>query len=245
MKDASALDLPALNRRFTGASPETILRWAWLTFGPEIAATSSFQTQSVPLLHMIARVAPEMPVFFLDTGFHFPDTLAFRDLLRERFGLNVVVLMPEGGHEAFRRRHGDLYRRDPDLCCLINKVEPLERAMSGMQAWISGIRRDQTLHRAATPIVSLGPEGRVKVCPLAEWTRRDVWQYLHDHGLPEHPLLNKGYLSIGCAPCTQPVADGSDERAGRWAGHEKTECGLHLSKQPALRKQSGGEEDEV
>ncbi|WP_456428588.1 phosphoadenylyl-sulfate reductase [Rhodocaloribacter sp.] len=241
--DASALDMPALNLRFEGASPETILGWAWRTFGPEIAATSSFQTQSVPLLHMIARVAPEMPVFFLDTGFHFAETLAFRDRLRERFGLNVVALTPEDGHEAFRRRHGDLYRRDPDLCCFINKVEPLERAMKGMRAWISGIRRDQTLHRAATPIVSLGPEGRVKVCPLAGWTRRDVWRYLHDHELPEHPLLKKGYLSIGCAPCTQPVADGADERAGRWAGREKTECGLHLTEKRPMKTTSGGAKD--
>lgn len=223
--DSEALE--RINRDFEAAQPQDILAWAWERFGPKIAATSSFQSQSLPLLHMIARTAPQLPVFFLDTGFHFPETLAFRDRLMRDLGLNVVVLAPEIGHDGFRRLHGDLYRSNPDLCCFINKVEPLERAMEALDAWISGIRRDQTARRSDTPIVSRQPDGRIKVCPLATWTRREVWQYISEHDLPRHPLLSQGYLSIGCAPCTRPVGANEDERSGRWAGQDKTECGLH------------------
>lgn len=221
-------ELEQLNAGFERATPAEIIRWAAETFAPDVAASSSFQTQSVPLLHMIAQVAPELPVFFLDTGFHFPETLAFRDRLIQELGLNVRVLKPQLGHEGFRREYGELYRRDPDMCCYINKVEPLRRAMQGLKAWISGIRRDQTAARNSTPILARQPDGLWKISPLATWTRRDVWQYIHDHDLPEHPLLAQGYLSIGCAPCTRPVANEQDERSGRWAGLEKSECGLHI-----------------
>lgn len=209
-------------------TPQEIIRWAVETFWPDIGMTSSFQTQSVPLLHMIAQVAPQLPVFFLDTGFHFSETLAFRDQLVQELGLNVQTLTPEIGHETFQKTYGYLYRTDPDLCCHINKVEPLQQAMRGLKAWISGIRRDQTAERRQVPIVSRQADGLYKIAPLATWSRKEVWQYLHDHNLPEHPLLRQGYLSIGCAPCTRPVGEGQDERAGRWAGQEKTECGLHL-----------------
>lgn len=221
------LDLEVLNQRFETASPQEILAWAWETFNPRVAASSSFQTQSVPLLHMIAQAAPQMPIFFLDTGFHFPETLAFRDRLVRELNLNVRDLTPEMGHDQFRLQHGDLYLRDPDMCCYINKVEPLERAMLGLEAWISGIRRDQTKERSEAAIVNRQPDGLYKISPMAVWTKRDVWQYLYDHHLPEHPLLAQGYLSIGCAPCTRPVGAGEDDRAGRWAGKDKTECGLH------------------
>jgi phosphoadenosine phosphosulfate reductase len=222
------MDLERINARLETAHPQEILAWAWNNFAPELAATSSFQTQSVPLLHMIASVTPGLTVLFLDTGFHFPETLAFRDRLVREFGLHVRVLAPEMSHDGFRHQHGDLYRQNPDLCCYINKVEPLARAKRELRAWISGIRRDQTATRQATPVVAREPGGTVKICPLAGWTRREVWQYLHEHGLPEHPLLAQGYLSVGCAPCTRPVDADDDERAGRWTGHDKLECGLHL-----------------
>ncbi len=136
----------------------------------------------------------------------------------------------------FVRQYGDsLYRKDPDLCCYINKVEPMQRAMEGLRAWISGIHRDQSPARANTRILELTSQGVVRVHPMAAWTRRDVWQYIHDHNLPEHPLLAQGYLSIGCAPCTRPIHEGEDERAGRWDGQEKTECGLHT----LLREEQG------
>ena len=224
----SAEDVARWNEELEGAPPLTVLAWAAARFGGSIAASSSFQTQSVPLLHMISRAAPDTPVLFLDTGYHFPETLAFRDRLARELGLRVRSLHPLEGHDALVRRHGDLHRRDPDACCWMRKVEPLERAKKDYRAWIRGVRRDQTADRAATPVIDATPDGLVRVAPMAAWTERDMFRYLHDHGLPEHPLLQQGYLSIGCAPCTRAVRPGEDARAGRWAGNAKTECGLHL-----------------
>lgn len=221
------LDLAAVNDRLERASSAEILAWATATFGTGLVTTSSFQTQSVPLLHLLSRFASEVPVLFLDTGFHFPETIAFKDRLAERLGLDVRELRPEMGHAGFLRRYGELHRHDPDHCCHVNKVLPLRRALDGVPAWISGIRRDQTPQRAEVPIVDL-VDGRYKVCPMARWTERDVWSYLDRHDLPSHPLLADGYRSIGCAPCTRPVLAGEDGRAGRWSGRGKTECGLHF-----------------
>ena len=226
------LDLETINAELEVSTPEAVLHWAWQQFVPDIAATSSFQTQSLPLLHMIAATVPEMPVYFLDTGFHFGETLAFRDDLMAQFGVNVQTLTPVMGHVDFRRQHGDLYRSNPDLCCYINKVEPWQQVKAGLTAWISGIRRYQTDDRRDTRIVSQTRGGQNKVCPLATWTERDVWRYINRHDLPVHPLFNQGYLSIGCAPCSRPVGDGEDARAGRWAGQAKTECGLHIDITP-------------
>lgn len=221
-------DSETVSGRLESAHPEEILRWAWDSFGPEVAVSSSFQTQSVPLLHMVGRVAPDMRVLFLDTGFHFQETLAFRDRLVARFGLNLEILTARGGAEGFRARHGPLYRTDPDLCCYLNKIEPLRYAQEDLVAWIAGIRRDQTPYRRHIEIVSRSRGGLYKICPLANWTSVDVESYLRDHDLPEHPLTSAGYRSIGCAPCTQPVAPGEEDRSGRWRGEAKTECGLHL-----------------
>lgn len=225
-------DLTALNHALHGAAPQELLAWAWRATGGRIVATSSFQTQSVPLLHMIATVTPAMPVVFLDTGFHFPETLAFRDALAERLGLRILTTQPRLGHDGFRRQHADLHARDPDLCCHLNKVEPLDDLLQDHAGWVAGVRRDQTAHRATLQPLAWGKKGRLKVSPLLAWTERDVWQYLHDHELPEHPLLAQGYLSIGCAPCTRRVLDGEGARDGRWSGTTKTECGLHLSDEP-------------
>ncbi len=225
----SIAEIKELNTQFESESPETILVWAWQTFGPNIAATSSFQTQSVPLLDLISKVVPQLPVFFLDTGFHFPETLAFRDQLREALGLNVKNLRNEIGPNDFRKTYGELFRQNPDLCCFMNKVEPLQIAKKNLQAWVTGIRRDQTAERASSAILSVDSDGLYKVCPMANWTRQDIWGYIHSQQLPEHPLLTQGYMSVGCAPCTRPIMAGEDERAGRWAGQSKTECGLHLS----------------
>lgn len=222
------LDFDQLNERFESATPQEILRWAWEEFQPSVAATSSFQTQSLPLLHMIATETPGLPVFFLDTGFHFPETLAYRDQLMQQMGVNVQTLLPEVGHEGFRRKYGDLYLSDPDRCCYINKVEPLQRAKSGLTAWISGIRRDQTEARRNTPVVSVSKNGQIKVCPMVNCTEKDVWRYINRYDLPVHPLFSLGYMSIGCSPCTQPVGEDGDARSGRWAGQSKTECGLHV-----------------
>lgn len=223
-------ELAALNARFEGADPAAILTWAADRFMPAIAATSSFQTQSVALLHLIGQVRPDLPVIFLDTGYHFPETLAYRDQLVAQFGLTLRIVRADEQRSAPARGPGEpLYRRDPDLCCHIHKVEPMQRALDGLAAWITGIRRDQTADRAAALPLEALPDGRVKVNPLLGWTRQDLWSYIHRHDLPSHPLFSQGYLSVGCAPCTAAVLDGSGERSGRWAGTAKTECGLHTS----------------
>lgn len=235
-------ELHRLNEELEGRSPAEIIAWAVETFWPKIAMSSSFQTQSLPLLHMVARVAPQIPVIFLDTGYHFPETLAFRDRLVRDWGLNLRIVRADISRETFIRRYGDdLYRHNPDLCCYINKVEPMARVMEGLDAWISGIRRDQSPARAKTKVLELASGGVVRVHPMAAWTRQDVWKYVHAHNLPDHPLLAQGYLSIGCAPCTRPVQAGEDERAGRWAGREKVECGLHT----LLREGAGSGESEL
>lgn len=222
----SSDEVSALNARFEGDDPAVILAWAAERFMPRLVATSSFQTQSVPLLYLIGQVCPQVPVLFLDTGYHFPETLAFRDELIARFGLTVRVIQPDAERAAARREA--LFRRDPDLCCYVHKVLPMQQALRGLDAWISGIRRDQTPERARAQVIELLPEGQVKINPLAGWTREDIWRTIHQHNLPVHPLLAQGYMSIGCAPCTVPVF-GGDERAGRWAGMGKTECGLHTN----------------
>ncbi len=220
-------DLVSLNGELESKSAQEIIEWSWETFSPKIALSSSFQSQSLALLHMVSQVVPEITILFLDTGYHFPETLEFRDRLQKELGLNVQVLEPVMGRDGFKRQFGALYLRNPDRCCYINKVEPLQRALKDYDAWISGIRRDQTADRAGTPIVSQKHESIYKICPLANWTKQQLHRYISEHGLPSHPLVEKGYLSIGCAPCTRAVSGGEDERAGRWAGSSKTECGLH------------------
>lgn len=221
------LDLVKINDKFKERTPQDIIRWSWENFSPRIAVSSSFQSQSVVLLHIISQVAPKIQVLFLDTGYHFPETLEFRDRLQKELGLNVQVLEPVMGHDGFKRQFEALYLRNPDRCCYINKVEPLQIALKDYDAWISGIRRDQTADRAGTPIVLQNQGSIYKICPLANWTKQQIHRYISEHGLPAHPLVEKGYTSIGCAPCTRAVSGGEDERAGRWAGSSKTECGLH------------------
>ncbi len=221
------LDVDRINERLAARPPEAILRWATETFGPDVVASSSFQTQSVPLLHMISRACPGLPVLFLDTGFHFPETISFRDQLVKAFGIRLRVLQCRIARDAFMRCYGTLYRSDPDLCCYLNRVEPLARALAGQQAWIAGIRRDQTRVRRETRILELGGDRIYKISPLAAWTGVDVDDYIRRHGLPVHPLTHQGYASIGCKPCTRAVAADVDPRAGRWADTIKTECGIH------------------
>lgn len=210
-----------LNDLFEYASPESILYWAAGTFGQGLVASSSFQTQSLPLLHLIARTAPQIPILFLDTGYHFKETLAFRDRIVRLWNLNLRVI------RAARAAPRGLYQTDPDRCCHLNKVEPMKLALEGATAWISGIRRDQTATRGRTPILSRRPDGILKISPVAFWTHQDVEDYLEANRLPRHPLELVGYSSIGCEPCTRPAQD----RSGRWAGFEKTECGLHLERE--------------
>jgi phosphoadenosine phosphosulfate reductase len=231
---APEIDLEAARRELDAASPQEILAWTWEHFRPHVILTCSFQHDGVALAHMLRDIAPEVPVVFVNTGFHFPETLAYRDEIRQRFGIKLVELDPIMPRAEFAERHGlDLYARDPDRCCHINKVEPLKRFLPGVQAWINGRRRDQASTRADIKVIEAFDGGLHKVNPLARWTGRDTWKYMQEHGIPTHPLFEQGYASIGCAPCTRPILPGEDERAGRWAGQAKTECGLHTFLDPA------------
>jgi phosphoadenosine phosphosulfate reductase len=177
---------------------------------------------------MIATIVPDLPVLFVDTGYHFPETIAFRDQLVDMWNLAVVVLKNDAAFGAESMQNGQpLYLTNPDLCCEIRKVTPMRKAMHRYQAWISGIRRDQSNARAQADVIEVTTEGRTRIHPLLEWTQADVDRYMILHDLPKHPLMERGYTSIGCAPCTCPPLRGGDSRSGRWQGTGKTECGLH------------------
>jgi len=223
-----------LNARFETSTPEDIVRWAILDSGLErIAIASAFQAEGTALIHMATRVQQDVPILFLETGYHFAETLVFKERLADQLDLNVVDLTGdhtvESQAEAFGPR---LYERDPKTCCELNKVVPFARALRDYDAWMTSMRRDSAWTRKHTPIVSqteLEPgKTLVKVNPVANWTRRDAWAYLKEHELPHNPLYDLGYASIGCAPCTRIVFAGEDERAGRWSGLLKTECGIHV-----------------
>ncbi|HXJ36441.1 MAG TPA: phosphoadenylyl-sulfate reductase [Candidatus Eisenbacteria bacterium] len=228
-----ALDVEAANRELEGATPEAILEWTWKQFRPHVILTCSFQHDGVVLAHMLREIAPEVPVAFINTGFHFPETLAYRDEIQRRFGIELVELLPIVPRDQFAKEHGlDLYARNPDLCCHINKVEPLKRFLPGVRAWINGRRRDQAATRQSLRAIEAFQGSLHKVNPLLSWTSRETFHYMERHGIPTHPLFDQGYASIGCAPCTRPVLPGENERDGRWAGTGKVECGLHTFLDP-------------
>ena len=212
-------ELATIGEAFETTPASTIIRWALDTFGDSLVVASSFE--DLVIIDLATKVAPGVEVVFLDTEAHFPETLEFVESTRRRYGLNLTVTKP--GPEAAA------YPCGSDRCCEFRKVEPLRRVLEGKRAWITGLRRSDGPTRADAPIVSRDATfGLVKVNPIATWTADDVASYLGDHGLPLHPLVPKGYLSIGCAPTTRPVAEGEDIRAGRWAGLDKSECGLHI-----------------
>jgi phosphoadenosine phosphosulfate reductase len=209
-------------------TPQQIIAWAAETFGSGLAMSSSFQQQSLALLHMVSTSAPEIPIYFVDTGHHFAATLQFKHQVTALLQLNVIDVSPEVTHEEQELHYGpELWKRDPDLCCYLNKIQPLQEALHRSAAWITGIRRDQSAQRAQARPIECRRDGLIKVNPLINWTQRDVQRYIAFHRLPAHPLYAQGYRSIGCAPCTKPVGPGENERAGRWSGKLKKECGLH------------------
>jgi phosphoadenosine phosphosulfate reductase len=225
-------ELRSLNERLETAPPGEIVRWALLESGLDpIALASAFQVEGTCVMHMTSLIRPEVPVLFLNTGFHFAETLAFKEQLTERLGLNVIELVGEHTIESQEAAFGPrLYERDPDRCCHINKVEPMLGALRCLGAWLTAFRRESSPTRANAPIVDryeLEP-GRwiVKVNPVATWTRQEAWAYLREHDLPHNPLYDLGYASIGCGPCTRMRLPGEPERAGRWAGLSKWECGI-------------------
>jgi phosphoadenosine phosphosulfate reductase len=226
-------ELVDLNIAFEDAHPREILTWALETSGlRKIAIASAFQAEGTAIMHMASTIRADVPVLFLETGFQFAETLAFREQLTDRLGLNVIDLYGELTVAQQEAEHGPrLYERDPELCCELNKVRPMFEALRGLDAWVTAFRRDSSPTRADAPIVEqyeLEPRHSiVKVNPVAAWTRRDTWAYLREHDLPHNPLYDLGYTSIGCAPCTRLRFEGEPERAGRWAGRAKWECGIH------------------
>lgn len=224
----SAQEIERLSEELETKSPQEIIGWAVDTFWPEIAASSSFQTQSMPLLHIMTQIRRSVPVFFLDTGYHFWETLMFREYIASEWMLNVIDLYRDTRWDVFARQHTRrLPLEDPNLCCYLHKVQPMQKALKDVKAWITGIRRDQTPARERAKILELQSDGLLKVNPLLNWTKADVKKYAEENNLPKHPLYEKGYRSVGCAPCTIAIGVDDDERAGRWAGRGKVECGLH------------------
>ncbi len=223
--------------RHDGLEGEALVASLHHEFGNRLALVSSFGAESVVLLHMAARVDQAMPVIFLDTGKHFWQTGYYRSKIIDLLGLkDVRVVTPRAADIALQDLHGRLSATDPDACCGIRKVSPLERALVGFDAVLSGRKRYHGGSRDSVATVSVDRQGRVKGEPLAGYDAAAIAAYMRDHDLPPHPLVGQGYFSIGCADCTQPGGSADDPRAGRWAGHGKTECGIHLGADGRLRR---------
>jgi phosphoadenosine phosphosulfate reductase len=226
-----------LAARFDGADAETLLRLALSLYKGRIALVSSFGTESAVLLHMVSKIDPATPIIFLDTGRLFAQTMLYRNELAKSLGLtDIRTAKPHAWRLAQEDPDRLLSYSDPDLCCWIRKVEPLDEALTPFSAWITGRKRGQAATRSRMAAFE-ADAGRIKVNPLLDWSAKDVADYLEQNGLPPHPLVAEGYPSIGCVPCTTRVRAGEDARAGRWRGSSKVECGIH--RQPAERAGSG------
>ncbi|MEI7573866.1 MAG: phosphoadenylyl-sulfate reductase [Phenylobacterium sp.] len=238
-------ELPDLEARLDAelrrAEPEAILARAIEAFPGSLALVSSFGAESAVLLHMVGKLQPDLPILFLDTGMLFAQTLDYRQALSKRLGLTQVRdLRPAFADLATTDPGSDLWRRDTDTCCEVRKVLPLERGLGNFEAWITGRKRFHGGDRMALPVVERA-DGRIKFNPLANWDKAALEAYMQAHGLPAHPLVEHGYPSLGCWPCTQPVEAGQDVRAGRWAGSEKSECGIHVARAPGAVNDLGGD----
>ncbi|MEU3172381.1 phosphoadenylyl-sulfate reductase [Streptomyces sp. NPDC007000] len=214
-------------RDLEDASALEILRWAAGAFGGRFCVTSSMEDAVVA--HLASRALPGVDVVFLDTGYHFEETIGTRDAVEAVMNVNVITLTPRQTVAEQDAEYGPrLHDRDPDLCCALRKVRPLEEGLRGYLAWATGLRREESPTRAGTPVVGWDEKRRkVKISPIARWTQDDMDAYVAEHCVLTNPLLTDGYASVGCAPCTRRVLEGQDARAGRWAGRGKTECGLH------------------
>ena len=221
-------NLNALNANRT--YPHDILRWAVEAYGDRLVVVTSFQCTGIVTLHMLHQMGILVDALMLDTGLLFPETYELVARLQERIKFNLVRVKPELSVEEQAAQYGDaLWARDPDACCRMRKVVPLDRALVGYDAWIAGLRRDQSKSRSAVEAIGWDHRnGKVRISPLANWTGEMVWGYIRAYDLPYNPLHDRGYPSIGCFPCTQAVALSDEPRAGRWANQAKTECGIHL-----------------
>lgn len=223
-------ELVAANSELEGKGPQEVLRWAVHQFHPQLTMATAFGAEGCCLLHMLAEIEPAVHVFNLDTGYQFPETLELRERILDRYGIAVEMVRPAESVADYEARHsGPLYLYQPDQCCHDRKIVPLRKALVGFDAWLSAIRRDQTEHRAAAGVIQWDAKFQLyKVNPLLTWTRKDVWDFVRRYDVPYNPLHDRSYPSIGCWPCTRAVVAGEDERAGRWSGTAKKECGLHV-----------------
>ena len=223
-------DLQYLSTQFEGRSPAEIVAWALPQYAPRIAMTSSFGAEGIVLIDLLAQQGIKLPVIYLDTGYHFAATETLKDQLQQRYDLEIIVQKAALSVEAQAAQYGEkLYERDPDLCCRLRKVEPLQAALGNLDAWVAALRRDQSPSRANIQILEWNVKhDLVKINPLAAWTRKDIWNYIVKNKLPYNQLHDEGYTSVGCWPCTKKVTAGDHERSGRWAGKGKLECGIHL-----------------
>jgi phosphoadenosine phosphosulfate reductase len=218
--------------RLDRASTPEILRWTWDTFGKRAAIGTSFQGAGLVMMHLAKEAGLKFPVFTLDTGLWFPETYELKTRIEKFMGLQIESLVPDLTVEQQAEAMGpELWKREPDQCCTMRKVIPLQAKLADLDCWITGLRREQSQVRTNTGVVEIYEfdPGReiIKVNPMVGWTREQVWDYLRKHQIPYNPLTDRGYKSIGCMPCTRPVNESEDERAGRWTGFSKTECGIH------------------
>lgn len=222
--------LIVLNRKLQARSAHELLRWGLEIFGKEIVLGTGFGPSGVVLIHMAAQLQPRMTIFYLDTNLLFPETHTLREELARRLGVRFTAVQTHLSLEQQAASHGpELWQRDPDRCCALRKIAPLRRFLADKGAWISGLRRDHSPIRSRTPLVEWSATyGVLKLNPLAFWSNEQVWDYIRAHRLPSNPLHEQGYPSIGCLPCTRAIQTGEDARAGRWPGHEKLECGIHI-----------------
>jgi phosphoadenosine phosphosulfate reductase len=227
-------EVRALNERFAEAPTEEVLSWAWERFGARAAIGTSFQGAGLAMMHLAMKAGLRFPVFTLDTGLLFPETVELKRRLEDFFGFKIESVVPDLTVEQQEDAQGpELWNREPDLCCTMRKVLPLQSKLAGLDCWITGLRRQQSQSRADIGMIELyvfdESAGRdiVKLNPMAEWKREDIWKYIQDQRIPYNPLHDQGYRSIGCAPCTRKTGSAEAERAGRWTGFNKVECGIH------------------
>jgi len=226
---ATLRELDEGNRLLEAAEPPEIIAWAVQRYGARLTMATAFGPEGCLIIHWLATIAPQTFVFNLETGYQFEETLALRDRIARRYGMEVSLERPDTTVEAYERLHGGpLHQTDPNRCCADRKIAVIRRVLTRFDAWMSGIRRDQSADRSVASIVGWDAKfNLVKVSPLANWTKALVWDAIVREDVPYNPLHDQGYISIGCWPCTRPVGVGEDERAGRWSGTGKTECGLH------------------
>lgn len=234
LADVEVDDLPGLNNRFEHQSPDNLLIWAAEQFGNEVVLGTGFGPSGVVLIHKITRLNLDTKIFCLDTNLLFEETYKLWDQIEKKFDVTVEAVSPILTLEGQAKLHKkELWKTDPDKCCYLRKVLPLQKYLSNKSAWVTGLRRSQSEIRKDVQKVEWDPSNKVfKLNPLADWSQEKIWNYIDEHQLPYNPLHDEGYPSIGCIPCTEP-AIGENERSGRWKNLEKTECGIHL---PGLKK---------